>query len=643
MTRTTSALLVAFSIVVIVYAPGLWGPFLLDDFVNLGILREWLEGNVLWPEVVLGNTSGPFGRSLSMVTFLANAAVNGLSPFGYKLVNLVIHLVCMGLAAGFLRSLLQRDPTFRNYFLVAALGIAFWWAILPIHAATVLYVVQRMAQLSTLFIFGGLWLFVQARQRIENGHSHGTWMLWIGVPALTVIGALAKENALLLPLLCSAVEIGHFSRARRPRTVHWFFILTVLLPAIAIVGILLLTPEKFLRGFETREFGLIERLLTQTRVLWTYVAGILVPFGPRLGIFHDNYVLSTGLLQPVTTVLATGAWLGVLGSAWAIRTSAPAVLTGVLLFLFGHAMESSIFPLEMMFLHRNYMPALGLLLAVAGLGGYLAQHLPAPSALFRRTAPVFLVLIALVLCTATFGRAWVWQSEGALYAQELETNPNSVRTRTALATYALQRGHPRVALAQIEALESFAPPEHEATIVIWKLLIVHCQVEERLTSDLIQIMKDDPPERIHLYAAHAMGLVASQMEAESCGSLEPGELAEASRVWIDNVNQPDNAKAIVGFRYNTARLLAKAGRLDEALLEAFRAWEDGGRQEFPIGVLAFRLAASLEDYDTCQKVLAGLDQWADSHDLRKRRTIQSFQQFLENPDGYPDTSQHTSE
>ena len=41
---------------------------------------------------------------------------------------------------------------------------------------------------------------------------------------------------------------------------------------------------------------------------------------------------------------------------------------GILFFLAGHALESSIFPLEIYFEHRNYLPAVGLALAlVSGL------------------------------------------------------------------------------------------------------------------------------------------------------------------------------------------------------------------------------------------------------------------------------------
>lgn len=630
--RNIVAIIISLTVVALIYLPGLGGPFLLDDQGNLRVLSRWLEGGVRWQEVIFGNDSGPLGRPVSMATFLLNAALGGLTPFGYKVVNLAIHLVCMGLAAGFLRQLLRYDPYLKNYALIAALGIAFWWAILPIHAATVLYVVQRMAQLSALFIIGGLWLYVYARGRIDQGHRSGTWLLWLGIPAVTAIGALAKENALLLPVLCGALELGYFSKLRRSSSVRWFFGLTVFLPAGVLAALLLLSPESVLRGYASRDFGPIERVLTQSRVLWQYVSSILIPFTPRLGIFHDNYILSTGLFQPITTALAIASWVMTLTAAWFLRSRAPAVLSGLLLFLAGHLMESSIFPLEIVFLHRNYMPAIGILLAVAGLATYLLQSQPIPSVSFHRIASTFLFLIALTFCGATFGRALVWQSETSLYAQELKTNPYSIRTRTAVASLALQRGHPSAALAQVEALESFAGPEHYATIKLWQLLIKNCYSEADPTSNLMQVMKQNPPDRIHPYAAHAMGLIASRMELDKCGPLNANKLADVSLAWLANVDQSNSNKYVIGFRYNTARLLAKSGRLENALDESLLAWRDDGKKQFPIGVFVFYVAARLEDFDTCRLVLSELKRLDYRYDSRKQAAIDRFSALLRESD-----------
>ncbi len=327
--------------------PGLWGPFLLDDYPNLEPLGLWLEGVITWQGVVFGNDSGPLGRPLSMASFLLNAAAGGTQPWHFKAVNLLIHLACGVLIAGFANRLFRLDEQMKARAAWLAVLFALWWLLLPIHTATVFYVVQRMALLSALFMFAGLWLYLAARERIESGRSSGVWMLFAGIPTLTAAGALAKENALLLPLLCAVLELVMFRDRRRPRSIHWFLILLVGLPVLAGLVMVLWQPQTILGGFERRDFTLGERLLTQGRVLWDYVQQILIPAGGGLSLFQDDTAVSRGLLQPVTTLAAILAWAGVLATSWATRRVAPLIPAGVLLFLVGHVMESSVFPLEL--------------------------------------------------------------------------------------------------------------------------------------------------------------------------------------------------------------------------------------------------------------------------------------------------------
>ena len=88
-------MLVLLGLVVLVYWPGLRGPFLFDDAPNIiQPLSAWLEGITGWREIVFGNSSGIFRRPVANATFLANAATTGLAVFPFKLINLLIHLLC---------------------------------------------------------------------------------------------------------------------------------------------------------------------------------------------------------------------------------------------------------------------------------------------------------------------------------------------------------------------------------------------------------------------------------------------------------------------------------------------------------------------------------------------------------------------
>lgn len=107
------------------------------------------------------------------------------------------------------------------------------------------------------------------------------------------------------------IEIFFF-RFRAPRAGQRFlialYILTLLLPALVVSIKLALDPGFILNGYKGRDFTLVERLLTQARILFTYIWTLLVPYGPGLGLYHDDYIKSTTLLTPLTTLLSVSAW-----------------------------------------------------------------------------------------------------------------------------------------------------------------------------------------------------------------------------------------------------------------------------------------------------------------------------------------------
>lgn len=626
--RTPNALLVPAALLLAGLAclPGLWGPFLLDDYPNLEPLRLWLEGIIAWQGVVFGNDSGPLGRPLSMASFLLNAAAGDMQPWHFKAVNLVIHLACGILIAGFANRLFRLDEQMKARAAWLALVLAIWWLLLPIHTATVFYVVQRMAQLSALFIFAGLWLYLAARERIENGHRSGAWMLFAGIPALSAAGALAKENALLLPLLCGVLELVMYRGRWRPRSINWFLILLVGLPVMAGLVMVLWQPQAIPGSFKGRDFTLGERLLTQGRVLWDYVQQILIPAGTGLSLFQDDTTVSRSLLQPVTTLAAIIAWTGVLATAWAARRVAPLIPAGVLLFLVGHLMESSVFPLELAFLHRNYMPSIGILVAVIGAAGFVGSRLPPPSPEFRRIGLAALVLAGAVLWAATHARAWVWQSETSLIAYELENNPDSVRGRLMAATHAIGAGNTGAAMDQIQRAENSLPDRERGAASIWRMA-AFCGTSQPIPDNLIREFRSSAGPAIGRFEREAFGTLTSHLERKTCPLDNLEAVARAAEHWLDTTAQPGRAMNVWRFRYNTARLLARSGKIEAAFPHAARAFDDSGH-EFPVGVFAFQLAVSLDKSSESNRILDRLKAVEDPNDRRHRQTIEQFEVYL---------------
>ncbi len=278
---------------------------------------------------------------------------------------------------------------------------------------------------------------------------------------LFVLGLFAKENAILLPLYLGVIELCLWrwndavgaDHGRRAAT--WFFAVTLLAPLLVGLVLFVWQPGLLLDGYASRPFTLVERLLTEARVLWFYVGLVLLPTPARLGLYHDDIATSTGLLEPWTTLLALDGWLVVLMAALLLRRRAPAFTFGVLWFMAGHVLESTVVPLEIAHEHRNYLPSFGLLFAAVYGVARFARHTGN-----RRVYGVLGLATALALGFGTFGRAASWHSDDTIIEALYRHHPQSASAQQMMGELMLKRyGQPAQAAAHYRRAYELAPWE----------------------------------------------------------------------------------------------------------------------------------------------------------------------------------------
>ncbi|MDG2537167.1 hypothetical protein P5Y53_05770 [Dyella jiangningensis] len=370
----------------VIYWSGLHGGWLFDDYPNIvdnhgvqpgsGDIRSLISA-------ALSSPASDFKRPLASLSFAANYLVGGLDPFGMKLTNLVIHLLngvlVYLLALTFVQCARSGNAGKRADHWLPLL-VSAGWLLLPINLTSVLYVVQRMESMANVFVLVGLLGYVQLRRRMLQGVAG--WRLPVGcavsLTVPTAIGVLAKETAIMLPLYALLIEwlLFGFRRTRegpRDRRVVALFLLVLVLPlAVGLVWLVprLLRPE----SWATRDFTMGTRVLTEMRVVMDYAGWTLLPLPHSLSFYHDDYVVSTGLFRPWTTVLSL-AGLGTLAAfALWMRKRNVLVSLGIALFLGCQLLTATILPLELVYEHRNYFASFGLLLAVFSLLFPLAQR-----------------------------------------------------------------------------------------------------------------------------------------------------------------------------------------------------------------------------------------------------------------------------
>jgi hypothetical protein len=393
-------------------------------------------------------------RPLPSMTFAIDWVRGGGSARPFQLTNIALHGATTVAVFYLLFLLLSRFRHSPWISVMAAFMGAAMWACHPIQVQAVTYIVQRMASMAALFTLLTVIFYILGRQATRPSRR---WLLF-GLGLLCwMLGMASKETAAIAPFLVLLVEYGVLR--------HGGSLVTnkadvALLSLPAAVGFLIVIDivsgfgplsKVFLSAYELRDFSLAERLLTQPRVIGLHLSQIVWPLPGRFSLAHD-FALSTGLLQPPTTLLAllgVIAWCGV-GLNLLFRRGRRIVGFFLLWVPATLLIESSFIALEMVFEHRMYLPSVGLAGLVALALCWVLRNLP-------RLTPVVLTACALVialLMLSTGRYVPVWKDDLSLAQHMVESSPNSARAWSALAfaLYGQGQGWERVAPAASRAL-----------------------------------------------------------------------------------------------------------------------------------------------------------------------------------------------
>lgn len=419
------------------YAPGINGPYVFDDIHcivdNPKIKITSLDMTSL-RQAFLGGSAGTLDRPLSMLSFGLNYFFSELDVSRFKLTNIAIHLLNGLLVFGVVRRTVAlwdaRQPAATgNTADAIALVAAALWLLHPVNLTGVLYVVQRMTSLSALFVLAGACFYLEGRKQQFSGGSGGT-ALFVGVPVCGALGLLAKENAVLLPFLCLTIEISllrfHCGSQLARNTLNGFFFLSVVVPLYATLVFLIVNPQWVARPDLGRDFDVIERMLTESRVLWIYLRMLFVPALHDLNLYYDNIEVSRSLLSPATTSISIASLIILTAYVLAQRNRFPLLAFGLIWFLCAHLLESTFIMLELMHLHRNYVAYIGPIAALAA-GAFRYRN--------AKTVPLLAIfgVFSLIFAITTHERSTQWAHPVTMAEWEVRHNPNSARAHYQMA------------------------------------------------------------------------------------------------------------------------------------------------------------------------------------------------------------------
>lgn len=415
--------IVLFLVTLAAYFPALSAGFIWDDqpgHVTRPELRS-LDGLVrIWTEP--GSTQQYY--PLLHSAFWLEHQLWGDAPFGYHLVNLLLHATAACLFAAVLRRLALLGAT------VAAL----LFALHPVCVESVAWVSEQKNTLSLVLYLSAALAYL----RFETDRRRARYAL---ATALFIAALLSKTVTATLPaalLVLAWWQRGSLSLRRDVVPLLPWFACSAL-AAVATTGF-----EQTLIGAQGADFALTgtQRLLLAGRAVWFYLGKLLLPVD--LAFIYPRILPDPA--NPVAWLFPLSALLIPAALGWhARRSGRRGPLAAALLFggaLFPALGFINVFPFLYSFVadHFQYLPSL----AVFAFAAAALVKLPPPAQ--RATTAALLILLG----TLTFRQADHYRDVFALYEHTLEKNPACWMAHNNLGVALVETGRADEAITHFE-------------------------------------------------------------------------------------------------------------------------------------------------------------------------------------------------
>jgi len=443
--RVVAASAVLVGLCVAAYANMFPNEFVFDDryiIVNNYLIRSLKNLPLLFTTNYWGfihDVNSGLYRPLVVTSFALNFLVNKLNPWGYHLVNLLLHIAGVLLLYHVSARLIGRRDV--------ALMIAALFAVEPIHTEAVTGIVGRAELLAFVFVFLSLAFYMRAR---EPGTAGYVLSLAASLTSF-FLGLLSKENAASLVGLVVVYDLiyrlapAEGSVLRRVWLIarsgfwgryvwylavfggYWFLRYVVL----DVVSKTETTPIPFLDN-PIAYVPAAVRALTALKVLGKYLVLLFIPTRFSADYSYNQIAPSTSFFEPAVLWVPVLAIVVLAYSVYALRSGRKGPLFGSLFFVVTFSPVSNIlFPIGTVMGERlMYLPSAGSSMVVV----LALEHLYA-ACRARRIAPAVMRMVVLVIfCLAvgyysykTVERNRDWRTDIALFESALRVSPNSAK------------------------------------------------------------------------------------------------------------------------------------------------------------------------------------------------------------------------
>jgi len=410
-----------------VYSNTFQSPFVYDDFMNITENEYIRITDPSWESLLKILKSRETLRLLSNMTFAINYYFDQYNVTAYHIINIVIHI----LAGIFLFLFIKKTLTITNefdFFLkksnVTILQITFFatliWMLHPVNTQSVTYIVQRMNSMAAMFYILSMFCYISGRSLQRSGLNSKSraipWIWFSGSLASGLLALASKQNAAMLPFFIILYEWLFFQNLRWTWTKKKIFWSAGSVFSLCIIALIYITYDTAsMNLYATQTFTLLERLQTETRVIFYYISLFLWPDPDRLNLIHD-YPISHSVINPPMTILSIIILISIVSIAISSFKKHKILVFCVIWFFGNLAIESSFIGLAIIFEHRTYTSFMLLSLFVTILIFRVINK--------KRFAIGFILAVSLFFAFKTYQRNLTWQNEIRLWEDCIDKSPN---------------------------------------------------------------------------------------------------------------------------------------------------------------------------------------------------------------------------
>jgi tetratricopeptide (TPR) repeat protein len=440
--------LILLLLVALFHGPSLRGGFVYDDhwtIVDNAFIRQPANLTRLFGSGPARADVPDAGRPVMLASEIVDHALWGLSPRGYHVQNLLLHLAVallffLGLAAVF--------------DFPVSLAAAALFAVHPLDVEAIWAINYREDLLCTLFVLAALGAIFRARRR-----GRGRGLARLAAFALALTAGFAKENAVIAPILLVILDLAATPADRRSRR----------LDLLALLGAALL-PVLW-RAWVFGAAGVVSHtaeLPAEQRLWWLAIPRAAWSFACGLGQWIFPWRFSPDYAELPRSQVALGwlaaiAILGLAIAAFRARHRAAALSIAVLAAVAAYLPTLGLVAISNARADRYfYLPSLPLALALTLVLGKASQRFRSlDGTLFelpRRWLVFGVLVIGLGMRARHQGR--IWHDDLALWTHATAVQPAASRAWTALAEARLRRHQLTGARAAVDRSLALADDPH---------------------------------------------------------------------------------------------------------------------------------------------------------------------------------------